>query len=278
MLQRRMAPPISKREAPLRLFDSEKGIKRMTENLYDKIAPFYAALNKDVPYLKMAEHIKKVMGKHGITEGNTLLDLGCGSGNLTLPLYRLGFDMIGVDASEEMLSEARMQEGAEKILWLCQDATELDLYGTVKGAVSSLDTVNHITEKEELAAVFSLVHTFLEPNGVFTFDINSPYKFSTVYGENAYILENKNAFCAWQNSYDEKSGLCDFFVTVFEKNGKGYLRYDTYAAERAYALSEIESLLENAGFRLLSVTDGYSDKPIKTDSLRLVITAMAIKE
>ncbi len=250
----------------------------MTENLYDKIAPFYAALNKDVPYFEMAEHIKKILSQYGIGQGDALLDLGCGSGNLTLPLFHLGFDMIGVDASQEMLSEARSQKDAEKILWLCQDATELDLYGTVKGAVSSLDTVNHLTEAGEVLTTFRLVHTFLEPNGIFVFDINSPYKFSAVYGENAYILENKNAFCAWQNRYDEKSGLCDFFVTVFEKNGKGYLRYDTYAAERAYSVAEIEAWLREVGFRLVSVTDGYSDAPMREDSLRLVITAQAIKE
>lgn len=259
------------------LISSEEKEKTVTDNLYDKIAPFYAALNKDVPYEKMAAHIQKILALHGIKEGDTLLDLGCGSGNLTLPLLRLGYDMIGVDASFSMLSEARNSEGAERVLWLCQDATELDLYGTVKGTVSSLDTLNHITDKEDVREVLRLVHTFLEPGGLFIFDINSPYKFSTVYGENAYILENEDAFCAWQNHYDKKKGLCDFFVTVFERDGKHYRRYDTYAAERAYSLDEMEAMLKEAGFRLLSVTDGYSDKPVKKDTLRFTVTAEACK-
>ena len=252
--------------------------KKVTENLYDKVAPFYAALNKDVPYEEMAAHIREILTKNGISSGETLLDLGCGSGNLTLPLLHLGYDMIGVDSSEEMLAEARNQKDAEKILWLCQDAVELDLYGTVKGVVSSLDTVNHIIEKEDVKTVFSLVHTFLEPDGLFIFDINSPYTFATVYGENAYILEDKKAFCAWQNRYDKKSGLCDFFVTLFEKSGKQYTRYDTYAAERCYTVSEIEEMLRLAGFCLLSVTDGYTDKQATEESLRLTVTARAIKE
>ena len=149
---------------------------------------------------------------------------------MTFPLLSLGYSMIGVDASENMLAEARDTRRGDEILWLCQDMRSFELYGTVEGVVSTLDCVNHLLRREDVLSCFSLVHNYLVPNGIFIFDVNTPYKFKHIYGENSYVLESESAFCVWQNFFDERRGRCHFAVDLFEENEKGL--YERRSADR----------------------------------------------
>ena len=220
---------------------------------YEALAKVYDRLNGEVDYGSIATFYEKVFALYGIAP-ELLLDLGCGTGSMTLELADRGYDMIGVDASAEMLSKAyeRMYSlGKGDILFLQQDMRSFELYGTVGAVVSTLDCVNYLTEDGDLDRCFSLVHNYLDPDGVFLFDVNTPYKFKHVYGDNAYILEEEDgsSYCGWQNDYDEASGLCRFLLSVFAEEGDGrYSRADEEQTERCYSREALTEALQRAGF------------------------------
>ena len=250
-------------------------------NIYTLLAPFYDAMNGDIDYEGWADFYERELRRYEKEKTSLVLDLGCGTGSMTKALAHRGYDMTGVDYSPEMLDIARQRaekEGLDNILWLCQDMTEFELYGTVEAVVSSLDCINHITDKASLSQCFSLVHNYLSPDGLFLFDVNSPYKFETVDGDRAYLLEDENAFCAWQNCYRKRSGLCDFYITLFEKQSDGsYLRREEFQREKMYTEKTLRKLLSATGFEVLSVSgslDGHV--PTATDE-RLYFTARCIK-
>lgn len=135
-------------------------------NAYDAFASAYDALNTEIDYAAMADGICRRLADAGIAPGALVLDLGCGTGTLTRILAERGYDMIGVDGSEEMLAAARAK-GSDGILWLEQELTEFELYGTVAAIVSTTDTLNHITDEADLRRVFSLAHNYLDPDGLF---------------------------------------------------------------------------------------------------------------
>lgn len=250
-------------------------------NIYTLLAPFYDAMNGDVDYEKWADFYESEFRRYEKGTTSLVLDLGCGTGSMTNTLARRGYDMTGVDYSPEMLDVARARaekEGLRNILWLCQDMTEFELYGTVEAVVSTLDCINHITDKASLSECFSLVHNYLSPDGLFLFDVNSPYKFEEIYGDRAYLLEDENAFCAWQNCYRKKSGLCDFYITLFEKQNDGsYLRREEWQREKMYTEKTLRALLTATGFEVLSVSGGLDGHaPLKNDE-RLYFTARCIK-
>ena len=248
-------------------------------DLYEAIAPFYAVLNGSVSYEKMAGFIQRAFLAHFDGEVHDVLDLGCGSGNVTFPLQRRGYGMIGVDASAAMLSEARAMPGGDEILWLCQDMRAFELYGTVEGAVCTLDGINHLLQKKDVCACFTLVHNYLVPGGIFVFDVNTPYKFEHTYGNNSYIMEEEGVFCAWQNYYSKKSGRCHFAVDLFLEQESGeYERFSTDTREQRYTERQLRDMLKASGFTVLSVTNDYTDDAPDDTTERLTFVARAEKK
>ncbi|MBR1970463.1 MAG: class I SAM-dependent methyltransferase [Clostridia bacterium] len=236
--------------------------------MYNKFASLYDDLINDVDYKKWADYYFKIFERYGL-KPQLGLDLGCGTGNMTIELSKRGVDMTGVDISEDMLMVARSKSEDENILYLNQDMTEFELYGTVSFVVSSLDCINYITDKRDLLKVFKLVNNYLDPGGLFIFDINTDYKLECILGDNTFIIENENSFCAWQNEFDKKRKVCDFYLTFFNKNGENYTRFDEEHTERAYSIEEISCLLEKAGMKLLKVYDSLTFNSPKKDSERV---------
>ena len=222
---------------------------------YEALATVYDRLNGEVDYEAWADFFEACFSRYGLPQ-RLLLDLGCGTGSMTRTLARRGYDMIGIDASEQMLSRAmeRMYaEGLSGILFLQQDMREFELYGTVGAVVSTLDCVNYLTQNGDLDRCFSLVHNYLDPDGLFLFDVNTPHKFDTVYGDNAYVLEDETSLCAWQNEFERESGLCRFYLSIFEQQPNGtYRRHDEEQTERCYSREELTEALSKAGFTDIS--------------------------
>ena len=227
--------------------------------IYDLLAPFYDAINADIDYKAWADFIDKIFNKEMKQKPELVLDLGCGTGSMTLALADLGYDMTGVDYSPEMLDIARerAEKAGQDVLWLCQDMREFELYGTVDAAVCCLDSINHLTEDGDLKECFDLVHNYLIPDGIFVFDINGKYKFENIYADETYAMEEDGGVCIWQNYYDQGSKLCDFYITLFKEEPDGrYARYDEEQCERMYTLSEIKKALKASNLEFLGA---YSD-------------------
>ena len=221
--------------------------------MYNRFAYLYDNLINDVDYKKWADYYFNIFQRYGLTNPKLGLDLGCGTGSLTTELASRGIEMTGVDLSEDMLMVAREKSAGMDILYLNQDMCSFELYGTVDFIVSSLDCMNYITDKRDLLKVMKLANNYLNPRGLFVFDINTRHKLENVIGNNTFILENDDVFCSWQNEYDRKRKICDFYLTFFMKNGREYTRFDEEHSERAYEIEEIKSVIESSGMRLLKV-------------------------
>ena len=253
----------------------------MSYDGYSAIAGVYDKLNKDIDYGAWAGMIEKLFDRCS-TRPELVLDLACGTGRMTRELAARGYDMIGVDGSSDMLGEA-YASGAEGILYLLQDMRSFELYGTVGATVCCLDSLNYLLDYGDLKKTFALVHNYSDPDALFIFDVNTPYKFENIYSDNAYILEDENEYggaiyCGWQNFYDKESRVCDFYLSVFEEGEDGsYMRSEETQKERCYLESEIREALEATGFELVGIFGDYELNAPAPDAQRWYFAARAKK-
>lgn len=238
---------------------------------YSGFAKVYDLFMDNIPYGEWTDYVKELLSEEGILEG-ILLDLGCGTGSVTELLARSGFDMIGIDNSEEMLEIAMEKEERSglDILYLLQDMREFELYGTVRGVVSICDSMNYILEEEELEEVFRLVHNYLDNEGIFLFDMNTVYKYETLLSDNTFAEDREESSFIWGNYYDEEEMINQYDLSLFirEDDGK-YRKYEETHLQRAYERQQVEELLERAGFELLHVYDAFTKDAPAGDSERI---------
>ena len=219
---------------------------------YNFLAGCYDRLTYDVDYAAWADYIEKHFQRHPLP-GNTVLDLACGTGSLTRQLALRGYEMIGVDQSPEMLSEAaEKNRGISPIepIFLCQPMEKLDLYGTIDACVCCLDSVNYITDAKKLLNAFRRIHLFLMPGGLFLFDINSPEKLEGLDGQ-VFLDETEDAYCVWRAEFSKRSRICSYFMDIFRLNGATgqWDRGEELHRERAYTPETLTAMLETAGFQ-----------------------------
>ncbi len=241
---------------------------------YSDFAAVYDILMQDVDYKKRTEYVIKLFKKYGKVP-SLLLDLACGTGAFSSRFSKTGIETIGVDMSEEMLAVARENalENGDTTLYLCQKAEELDLFGTIDGAVCLMDSVNHITDKKALEKAFRRVSLFMEKDGLFIFDVNTVYKHKCVLGNNTTVFEQDGIFCAWQNEYLEKNQTVNIRLDFFAENGSGYDRYTEEFPERAYTTEYLTELLNKCDFEVLAVFDDMTEKPPRDNSERIFFVA-----
>lgn len=225
---------------------------------YCDFAQFYDALTCDVDYKRITEYydglIKKFGGEKGI-----LLDLACGTGSASVLFSEMGYDVIGVDGSEEMLNIALSKEH-DGIEYLCQDMCSLDMFGTIDQTVCSLDGINHLDGAEQVQKTFDLVSLFTNPGGLFLFDANTVYKHENILGDNTFVYDLDDLYCVWQNQY-AGNGRTDFFLDFFAgKNGVYHRYYDEFS-EQAYPLEQMDKMLKRAGFEILACYEYLTENP-----------------
>ncbi|MBQ6847194.1 MAG: class I SAM-dependent methyltransferase [Oscillospiraceae bacterium] len=244
---------------------------------YNTLAECYDDFTEDVKYIKWADYLTSLFEKYGDGgEMREILDLACGTGSLSLILAERGYEVIGTDASEEMLAVA--QEKAFELpenrpMFLCQRMEELDLYGTVDAAVSCLDSLNYLADKESLETAFSRLKFFIRPGGIFIFDVNTHEKFSFLDGQ-SFIRENDDFFCAWTAEYDEEEKLCSFYYDIFRETEDGlWERSFEEHIERAHSRDEIKNALEKAEFELVAEFGELSDKAPEENEQRIFYVA-----
>lgn len=242
---------------------------------YTGFAAVYDMFMDNIPYGEWCEYLTDILKDYGVEDG-LVLDLGCGTGKLTRLLAGKGYDMIGVDLSEEMLEiamEHQAEEGGE-ILYLLQDMREFELYGTVAAVVSICDSMNYLMEYDDLVQVFSLVNNYLDPGGVFVFDLNTPYKYREILGEQTIAENREEGSFIWENYFDEEDGVNEYDLTLFIREGDGrFQKFEETHFQRSYTLGEVQEALLEAGMEFVTAYDAFTKEPPKEDSERTYIVA-----
>ena len=238
---------------------------------YSGFAKVYDLFMDNIPYEEWTDYVKELFAEEGVKDG-ILLDLGCGTGSVTELLAKSGFDMIGIDNSEEML-EIAMEKRAESgldILYLLQDMREFELYGTVKGVLSICDSMNYILDDEDLLDVFKLVHNYLDNEGIFIFDMNTIYKYEQILADNTFAEDREESSFIWENYYDEEEEINQYDMSLFvqEEDGR-YRKYEETHLQRAYEQQCVEELIKESGLELLHVYDAFTKDLPAEDSQRI---------
>lgn len=244
---------------------------------YKNFASVYDRLMTDVSYQKRTQYLLKLFKKHGKVP-TLLLDLACGTGGFSNEFALKGIEVIGADMSEEMLSVARenSQSSGTNILFLCQRAEELDLYGTVDGAICCLDSLNHITNIKSLKQAIKRVSLFLEKDCLFIFDLNTEYKHREILSNNTFVIDQKDLYCVWQNRFNKKDLSVDISLDFFEKQNGGYKRSSEHFSERAYTENTLQRILKSAGLKTVAIYDDMSLKSPDKKSQRIIYVTQKI--
>lgn len=244
---------------------------------YLKFAKIYDKLIYDVDYDKIVDFINREKEKYNI-KGNSLLELGCGTGNITSKLN--GYNIIAMDNSDEMLSLAREKSfGRRNIRFLQGDIRDFSLNKDFDMSIAVLDVFNYTTEYDDLLKVFDLVYKHLKKDGLFIFDVNSAYKISEFISNNIFSDEVDDTLYVWQGSFDEETKINEYLLTFFQKvSGSRYERFDETHRERAYTLEEIYTALDQKGFTEIKVYDSYTYKEVSDKTLRLTFVARKDKD
>lgn len=269
---------------------------------YTSFASVYDMFMDNVPYNEWADYVQKLLIKFKIDKG-LVLELGCGTGSMTRQMVARGYDMIGIDNSEEMLQIAREKspEDTDGILYLCQDMREFELYGTVSAVISVCDSMNYILSKEDLLKVFRLANNYLDPSGLFIFDLDTEYAYREILGDNTIAENRDEGSFIWENTYYEDEMVNEINLALFipdgvktcntdrcvegesldnekETNSGLYRKQEETHYRKAYNLETVQQLIEEAGMEWVVAYDALTEKKPKKNSERVYIIAREKKQ
>ncbi len=276
---------------------------------YNDFARVYDTFMDETPYEEWCDFLDKMIKEYGVSgvksveqsgaegedsshdgellrsERNLVLDLGCGTGTLTEMMAAKGYDMVGIDNSQEMLSiamEKREKNGSET-LYLLQDMRELELYSTVGTVISVCDSVNYLLDEEDLLRTFQLVNNYLYPGGIFIFDFNTVYKYEQVIGDTTIAESREDCSFIWENFYDPEGQINEYDLTLFvqegeDGNGPVFRRFQENHFQRGYTLEQMINLVEQAGLKVELSLDADSHKAPTMESERIYILAREVEK
>ncbi len=245
---------------------------------YSAFSIFYDDFTQDVEYPERTEYILELFRKFDRVP-TLLLDVGCGTGGFSYEFAKQGIEVIGTDISGEMLEIAAAKKIQCEIppIFLNQAAENLDLYGTVDGAVSCLDSLNHITNKKKLREAFNKISLFLEPERLFIFDVNTVYKHKRVLSNKKFIYDNGEKLLIWKNSFSSLNNTVKMKLKLYENRADGYVKYKDSHSERAYKTEEICNMLDDAGFAVLAVLGDMSFDAPEKNAERIYFVAEKVR-
>lgn len=243
---------------------------------YSAFAAYYDSLTANIDYKKRAEYFNEIIKKFKSTAGNILLDLACGTGSISEAMAVLGYDVIGVDNSDEMLNIAldKKFDSRLNIQYLRQDMRKLNMYGSIDVTLCALDSINHLPSLDDVRKVFRNVALFSEPDGLFVFDVNTVYKHRNILAGNTFTYETDQVYCIWENTLIPETDEVEMHLEFFELEENGlYSRSSDNFTEKAYSEADIEALLAETGFELLGKYGDDTFSPPVRDSQRIVYAA-----
>lgn len=242
---------------------------------YTDFAKVYDLLMDDTDYQKIVNYIEKIFNKYKF-QPKLILELGCGTGNISIELAKRNYDIIGLDKSIEMLNVAKEKamKNNQDILFVNQDMTKLDLYGTVDAVCSMVDSINYLTSTNDITKTFKLVNNFLNPKGLFIFDTRTEYYLSHIIGNNTFAENYEDVSYIWGNSYDGKHHISHMELTMFIKEQNGYNKVTEMHQLKAYSIEELTTALSNSGFELLKTYDDVKFSRPKDTSQRIFFVAL----
>ena len=240
---------------------------------YESFAEVYDLFMEDIPYAEWCAFLTGILREEGVKDG-LVLELGCGTGTMTELLAREGYDMTGLDSSEEMLQKALEKRDLSglPILYLCQDMREFELYGTMAAVVAVCDTMNYLTEKEDFVKTLRLVNNYLDPGGVFVFDLKTTHFFRDVLGDRTEAESGDEAAYIWENHFDEEERLSESALTIFQRREDGlFERSEEVHLQRAYEIEEIREMAEEAGMTYLGAREALTGAGPTSETERIYI-------
>ncbi len=240
---------------------------------YGDFARVYDLFMDEIPYQAWSDYLEMLLKDHGITEG-LLLELGCGTGTMTELMAEKGYDMTGIDSSAEMLQEAllKKEKSGLDILYLNQDMRSFELYGTMRAVFAVCDTMNYLLTRRDLLKTLKLVNNYLDPGGLFIFDLKTEHYYRDVLGERTEAAEEETASYIWQNYYDRRRRINEYALTVFEQKNNGmYERFSEYHEQRAWSIEEIREMAERAGMEFVAVYEAMKKKKPGRNAERIYV-------
>lgn len=247
---------------------------------YSEFANVYDIFMEDTPYEEWYKFIEVCVKEQGLAI-QSVCELGCGTGQMTMLFAKSGCDVIGIDYSPEMLMVAqdRAFEEEVSILYLMQDMSEFEINREVDLICSCCDSINYLLEEDEVKSTFERVEKHLAPNGLFIFDMNTPYKYKEVLGNQIFADQTDEAAYIWENFYDEEEEINEYEVSFFIKDEEGkYERTVENHYQRAYSKEYICLLLEEAGLEVIHMYDNYSRENVNDKTQRITYVARKINE
>ncbi len=245
---------------------------------YSDFAGVYDELMDNIPYDDWFSYLLDLFKSEGIT-GGIMCELGCGTGEMSERFSKSGYDMIGIDYSEEMLDIAQAKRAANEsnTLYLCQDMREFELYGTVNGIYSICDSLNYITDPEDLLTVFKLANNYLDPKGVFIFDFRTRYYYQNEVSDSTIAESREDVSFIWDNYYDEDTNINELYLTLFipepELGEDIFRKHEEFHYQYGYTLSEIKMLIEKSGLIFEKAYDAFTKDEPGSESTRIYVIA-----
>lgn len=230
---------------------------------------------KDIPYKNWVNYIEQIFEKYNIRP-NQILELGCGTGNISIPLAKKGYKVMGLDLSEDMLAVAsqKAKEQNIEISFVQESMVEFSLHTKADVILAICDSLNYITDEQDLLEVFHRAYQHLEEEGFFIFDLNTLYKFSEVLAEHVFVEHLEGITYIWENYFDQDQNINEYHMTFFQRNKQGsYEKFEEYHEERGYSIEEVQVLLNYADFECMGIYDAFTFEQPRANSERIYVVA-----